>query len=206
MKKLPRSYWIQLISGLFALLCIPMILIAESTGWFHDELFHLPQWAAIFICFVSGLIVLLKKRTSLGRFHRVISSLALALSWMFLLEFVILIGMLIGPDVVNSFKYRKFDRQVWMQYEESVARTYMADDLIENKKLIGLTKEEVIELLGEPYYRDPADGSTFPYGAYGSDMHYLLGRSRGFLAIDSEWLMMTFDEDGKIDRCWLYED
>ena len=50
MKKLPLSYWIQLISGIFALLCIPMIFIAEATGWFGDELFHLPQWIAITIC------------------------------------------------------------------------------------------------------------------------------------------------------------
>jgi len=205
MKKLPLSYWILLISGLFALLCIPLILIAEATGWFPDELIHLPQWIAIFVCFVSGIILHLKKGINLGRFHQVISKLGLVLSGMFLIAFAILILILIGPDVVNSIKYRKFDKQVWIQNEESVARIYMAENLIENKKLLGLTKNKVIELLGEPFYRDPIDGSTFPLGAYGSDIHYLLGPSRGF-GIDSEWLMMTFGEHGKVDRCWLYED
>ena len=40
MKKLPLSYKIQLISGIFALFCIPMIFIADATGWFGDELLN----------------------------------------------------------------------------------------------------------------------------------------------------------------------
>lgn len=204
MKSLPLSFKIQLFSGIFAVLCIPMIFIAEATGWFGDELFHLPQWIAIFICFVSGIIVHLRKGVKLGRFHQILSSLGVVLSGIFVILFAILIGVLIGPDIKNSIKYHKFDAQVWNQEEESVARTYMADDLIRNKTLIGLTKAQVIELLGEPFPRDPVSGEIYPDGAYCSDIYYKLGRARGFLAMD-EWLLITFD-DGKVDRCWLYED
>lgn len=206
MKKFPLSYRMQLISGLFALLCIPMIFIAEATGWFGDELFHLPQWIATTICFISGIIVLVKRKSGFSYFHTAVSLLGVVLSGMYLALIVFVLGLFIGPEIKNSIKYRNFDAQVWNQSEESDARVYMADDLIRDKTLIGLTKTEVIELLGEPFYRDPNDGSTFPYGAYESDIHYKLGNARGFLAIDWEWLMITFGDDGKVDRCWLYED
>lgn len=206
MSKAPLSYLIQLASGLLALLCIPMIFIAEVTDWFGDELFHLPQWIAVAICFISGIVLQVRKGVSLGRFHRIISVLGTVLSGVFLILLALVIWMLIGPDVLNSIKYRQFDRRIWMQSEESVARTYMADDLIRDKTLDGLTKAEVIGLLGEPFERDPMDGSTYPAGAYSSDIHYLLGPERGAFAIDSEWLMIKFGEDGKVSRYWLYTD
>lgn len=210
MKKLPLSYWIQLISGLFALFCIPMIFIAEGTGWFGDELIHLPQWTAILICFIAGVRVHLKKGVKLGRFHGIVSGLGVVLSGMFLILFAILMWVLIEPDIINSIKYRKFDSQVWKQSDndhmEGTPRIYMADDLIRDKTLEGLTEEEVVEMLGEPYPRDPIDGSTFPGGAYDSDIHYYLGPQRGFMALDSEWLMIAFGEDGKVNRYWLYSD
>jgi hypothetical protein len=205
MKKFPLSYWIQLISGLFALLCIPMIFIADGTGWFGDELFHLPQWIAIFICFVSGVMVQLRGQDKLGRLHKIISNLGLVLSGTFVILVVSCICFLFGPHVIYSIKYRKFDPQLWKQSEKSVARAYIADDLIESNKLIGLKKEEVIELLGEPHSGDLYACSPIPTGASDSDIHYCLNPQRHNFAI-SGWLMMCLDDDGKVNRCWLYTD
>ena len=134
-----------------------------------------------------------------------VSVLGVILSGVYLAFIALILGILIGPDIINSIKYHNFDAEVWNQSEESDARVYMADALIRDKALIGLTKAQVVELLGKPFPRE-ADGSTFPAGAYGSDIHYKLGNARGFLAIDWEWLMITFGEDEKVDRCWIYED
>jgi len=57
----------------------------------------------------------------------------------------------------------------------------MADDLVENKKLLGLTRQEVAARLGErpktEYFKN-------------FDLVYYLGPERGFISIDSEWLVV----------------
>jgi outer membrane protein assembly factor BamE (lipoprotein component of BamABCDE complex) len=66
----------------------------------------------------------------------------------------------------------------------------MADDLVRTRRLDGMTRAQVIALLGEPpktpYFKD-------------YDLVYLLGPERGSLRIDSEWLVVKFGRDGRAD-------
>ena len=201
-KKLPLSYRIQLISGLFALFSILKIFIFEAIGRSRNIWFFLLLLITIFICFVSGIIVQLKKGATLARFHGFISSLGVALSGIPVIFITIAICILFGPHLVFSIRYQKFDPQLWKQSEESVARAYIVDDLVESEKLIGLTKEEVIELLGEPSNRSLYACSPIPENASDSDIHYSLN-PKGRYHANSGWLMISLDNSGKVNLCWL---
>jgi hypothetical protein len=73
----------------------------------------------------------------------------------------------------------------------------MAGDLVENQKLIGLTRPEVIAMLGEP----PMQEYFKNY-----DLVYYLGPERGFMSIDSEWLVLEFGPDGRITKAIIARD
>jgi len=201
MKKLPLSYKIQLLSGLYILFCIPMIFLAEKYR-FTQAPFHISQAIAICISFVAGIIVFIKARKTLIMQDLIISGLGVTLAGLYILFFVFL---LFGPVADELWHRQKFDSQAWKQpnKEEDIfwpARICMVDDLIHSKKLDGLTQPEVIELLGEPAEKG------FSAGAYECDIHYHLGPERGFIRMDSEWLFIKFGQDGKVSRYWLYTD
>jgi outer membrane protein assembly factor BamE (lipoprotein component of BamABCDE complex) len=85
----------------------------------------------------------------------------------------------------------KFDPADWQDSEQiqKGVRLRMADDLIAHNKLHKLTRAEVVKLLGEPpttnYFQD-------------WDLVYWLGNERGFINIDSEWLAIRLDSDGRV--------
>ena len=88
------------------------------------------------------------------------------------------------------FADREFDAAVWRdeaQVRRGV-RSKMADWLLARGMLLGKTRAEVVELLGEPppteYFAD-------------WDMVYWLGLERGY-GIDSEWLVLRVDSEGRI--------
>jgi hypothetical protein len=64
----------------------------------------------------------------------------------------------------NEFTNKSFDSAKWKNWEESEAspseRWEMINSLQENQKLIGKTKNEIIDLLGTP---DKKDNVTFIY-------------------------------------------
>lgn len=63
----------------------------------------------------------------------------------------------------------------------------MVDDMLGKYKLVGQTKEEVVELLGNE--------TNTEYFKEVSNFVYYLGDERGLISIDSEWLVITFDND-----------
>jgi len=72
------------------------------------------------------------------------------------------------------------------------ARQRIADGLIAQRTLDGLTRDEVLELLGPP---DAGAFSTFGF-------RYRLGKQRsGFVRIDIEWLLVQFDDTGVVENC-----
>ncbi|TCJ02376.1 hypothetical protein [Cytobacillus praedii] len=80
-------------------------------------------------------------------------------------------------------KKANFTAERWLA--KSDERVYMIDDLLSRTKLIGLSKEEVIMLLGKPDAIERfKDDNTIVY---------YLGNERGFISIDSEWLVIWFD-------------
>lgn len=120
---------------------------------------------------------------------------------------VVLGGWLILGDVVSDFMHRKaFDPEPWrsqmmVEHDEMwPPRLCMVDSLFASKILDGLSSAQVIELLGPP------EEKGVPFGAVDCDIHYYLGPERGLFRIDSEWLFITFNKDGKVGRYWIYRD
>ena len=110
-------------------------------------------------------------------------------------------------DLIADLAHRKkFDAVMWQRDDRGIQspnwppRLCMVDDLIRSDRLIDLTSNEVVNLLGPPHSK------SFPAGAAQCDIHYYLGPERGFIRIDSEWLFLKLGPDGKVNRQWLYTD
>jgi hypothetical protein len=87
-----------------------------------------------------------------------------------------------------------FDSATWKdeasQSQDNPVRLRMVNDLLRRHRLVGITRAEVDELLGVP----PQTGYFRKY-----DYVYWLGPERGFMSIDSEWLVLKFDHDKVIE-------
>lgn len=87
----------------------------------------------------------------------------------------------------------RFDSAAWRANESRVGtgppRIDMIDNLLARHELLGRTRPEVVALLGEP--EDTDYFSNF-------DMVYWLGPERGFIRIDSEWLVLRLGETGRV--------
>ncbi|MEW6208487.1 MAG: hypothetical protein AB1631_08970 [Acidobacteriota bacterium] len=87
----------------------------------------------------------------------------------------------------------QFESERWKNknLEESghPIRIQMIDDLISSRMLDGMSKAEILKLLGEAdndgYFKD-------------WDMVYWLGPERSPISIDSEWLVIRFDSEEKV--------
>lgn len=119
---------------------------------------------------------------------------------------VLVVALALKPVAEDLYHRRDFDAALWR--DETLVdhdvmwppRLCMVDDLLASGRLIGLTREEVVELLGPP--EEPG----FPLGAVDCDVFYHLGPERGFLSIDSEWLFLALDQQGRVHRAWIYRD
>ena len=85
---------------------------------------------------------------------------------------------------------RPFDAAAWHSADalDTNPRSRMADRLLAENALLGLTRAEVIVMLGDPetgYCRD-------------WDMAYRLGPERGLIALDDEWLVLRLSGDGRV--------
>lgn len=107
------------------------------------------------------------------------------------LIFVILTTRLSG-DYIDRIA---FDAEVWRQ-GETTARQDMLDDLLQNHSPIGLTHQEVIDLLGER-------SKTHHFSEY--DLVYWIGPERPFMG-DSEWFVIRFDEKDFVVEVAVFTD
>ena len=76
-------------------------------------------------------------------------------------------------------------------------RHRMADWLVMTGALEGLSRGEVLAKLGQP----PPTAKFTDY-----DLVYHLGDERGFLSIDSEWLVMRLSQSGKVTESQVIRD
>lgn len=94
-----------------------------------------------------------------------------------------------------------FDKVHWANqkeiYNEPFIRLQMSGDVTRNVLQIGQSKEQVIELLGQPedtkYFKD-------------FDLVYWLGQEKGFVSIDSSWLVIKFDGTGSVSDFQILND
>ncbi|MDM5221651.1 outer membrane protein assembly factor BamE [Peribacillus sp. NJ11] len=90
----------------------------------------------------------------------------------------------------------RFTTERWLNDDEG--RVYLVDDLMNEHELIGMTKEEVITLLGSP--------TETEYFKEKDNVVYFLGAERGLIRIDSEWLVIWFDGRDKAVKYELRTD
>jgi hypothetical protein len=92
-----------------------------------------------------------------------------------------------------------FDRARWDRMDDWADKTRhrMADGLLQSGHLIGKSHAEITDLLDEPpptsYFKE-------------FDLVYQLGQDRGWIALDSQWLVMRLGADGKVGEAGLVTD
>ena len=117
---------------------------------------------------------------------------------------VVLVGwMIFGIAIENAIYSEEFNVEKWKANEITDSnymwppRLIMVDDLIDGERLNGLSKMEVIEMLGTP-------GNHGYFSQY--DLVYWLGPERRFIRIDSEWLAISFDSENRVSQYQLVRD
>ena len=94
---------------------------------------------------------------------------------------------------------RVFDSSAWKVQRrdfQDKTRCSMVDSLLKEHPLRGLSKAEVITLLG------PQDDPSY-FKSW--DLRYWMGQQHGFIPIDSEWLVIRF-EDGRVSEYAIVTD
>ena len=76
-------------------------------------------------------------------------------------------------------------------------RYRVADRLASSERLKGMTRAEVVALLGVPTETDKFRDRG---------LIYVLGPERGFIRIDYEWLAIDFDSDSKVSNVAVVRD
>src|SRR4029079_14155045 len=96
-----------------------------------------------------------------------------------------------GDTIREHLRRRPFDAAAW-RGEKTLTnniRIRMVDDLLRRHSFRGMTREQVAAIVGEPdkteYFK-------------GWDLVYWLGPERGFMSIDSEWLVFRLDSQKKV--------
>jgi hypothetical protein len=94
---------------------------------------------------------------------------------------------------------RTFDAPTWndeKQVKEGV-RLAMADRIVARHMLSGKSRSDVIAMLGEP-----------PKTGYFADWNlvYWLGPERGYMSIDSEWLVVRIDASERVSDYRIVRD
>lgn len=103
-----------------------------------------------------------------------------------------IVGIAIMGPIISDYTNRtEFDSAAWKNRElvydqENPVRLQMVDSLREEYQLVGMTREEIETLLGEPR-------PTLYFSNY--DYVYWLGPERGPWGIDSEWLAIQFEDN-----------
>ena len=107
---------------------------------------------------------------------------AFVIAWLaFVIGFAVFMPSNESPQI-------EFQSELWV-VEDSGVRAQMIEDLSKQNDFDKMTKLEVLSLLGEP-----TETNYF----HNYDCVYWLGRERGFLGIDSEWLVFRFDDTGRV--------
>ena len=112
------------------------------------------------------------------------------------LVYVSFIGYILLGTPISDYAHRiQFDSASWkneqlLNNSENPIRIRMVDDLLKKYELVGMSRNQVSELLGIP---EP----TRYFSEY--DYVYWLGPERSFISIDSEWLGVKFKNDTVVE-------
>jgi hypothetical protein len=82
-KRTQASWWLVPGTGLYAVLCAPLILLAERYGWSEGP-FHVTQLLATLVCFLSSIVFIRGDKPASVRWQRAVAIVALTLSGLWL--------------------------------------------------------------------------------------------------------------------------
>ena len=80
---------------------------------------------------------------------------------------------------------------------ENPIRIRMIDDLLKKYSFQGMSREEVVNMLGEP-------DKTLHFKEW--DMVYWLGPERSFISVDSEWFVLRLNEKKEVTEYRIVTD
>lgn len=103
---------------------------------------------------------------------------------------LVMVGVLLISVIFLLYSQGKFDRETWMEKPDE--RVKMVDHFLTHNNLKGKTKRQIISLLGQPN----DDG----YSKENNNIVYYLGDEKGFFESDSEWLVIWFDKQEKVNK------
>lgn len=101
-------------------------------------------------------------------------------------KYIIITLFILGISLrVVRYKYEStFSTKRWIKYEEK--RDLMVEDMLEKYDLVGKSKEQIIELLGEE--------TGHPFLNEQNNLVYILGNNSRW-GIDEYWLIITFENE-----------
>ena len=108
-------------------------------------------------------------------------------------------GAIFGDSILEWWQRERFAAVEWQSEGSRTdgVRIRMVDDLLRRHRFGGMSREQVTAMVGEPdktnYFSD-------------WDMVYWLGPERGFMGIDSEWLVFRLDGEEKVSEYQIVED
>ena len=104
---------------------------------------------------------------------------------------VVLMLWIVSAFMTGRLPFKFFDSQRWKQVERSddYSRLRMIESLTLSGRLNGITRTEVVSLLG------PSDDTDY-FNEW--DFVYWLGPERSFISLDSEWLVIKIGPTGRV--------
>ncbi len=199
-----------------AIAALGVYFAMSSAPAFHTPLIRSPAWwlymlsvpLVLLALLVGGVAALVARRragegASWHAWHGPLLAISVAGFALFLVSLVLLSIVRHGQPL-GSYAAR-FDGEVWRLpssaepvHGDLSPRQKMVGDLIDNV-LPGRTRDEIVALLG------PVAETTYLDGT-GRDILYPLGLERGPIAMDSEWLLIWLDGDGRFDAAAVMND
>jgi hypothetical protein len=115
--------------------------------------------------------------------------------------YILLFGKYSYHSVFERLRRIPFDSTSWQDAKQvngvDPVRIRMVDDLVRSRRLDRRSRVEVEKLLGKPT-------NTNYFKEY--DLVYWLGPERSFMGIDSEWLAITLDSSGVVQKYQIVSD
>lgn len=161
------------------------------------------------IAFIWGVLSIVlfiyRKRKKEKITKSIVAGIAISLSLLILAPLSLTIYRSLPMPLPVGSDLLKFNSEIWhkessMEWNDGVSlREQMLNDVITNI-LPGKSKEQIIELLGPSL-------ETNYFKTIDKDIIYYLGPQRdGLINIDSEWLLLWLDENGKYKQYQIVND